>query len=112
MCSFRQNHINVTDPDEPICVFGKVDEDDMFSTHVTDPDEPISKENDNIWEFIHVWMYLINDRQTWRSSATAKSMVLVGVPRSSGDIKHVLDCLSKAQKWHSYPRVLWTILHL
>lgn len=41
MCCFRQNHINVTDLDEPthvtdlnpdelICVFGKVDEDDMF----------------------------------------------------------------------------------
>ncbi|WJX38511.1 DNA repair and recombination protein RAD54-like protein [Trifolium repens] len=51
-------------------------------------------------------VYLIHGRHTWKGSTTPKSMVLPGVPRPSSDVKHVLDCLSKIQKWNSHPSVL------
>ncbi|WJX38509.1 DNA repair and recombination protein RAD54-like protein [Trifolium repens] len=41
---------------------------------------------------------------TWRKEF--KKWKAPGVPRPSGDVKHVLDCLSKIQKWNSHPGVL------
>ena len=57
---------------------------------------------------IPVPVYLIHGRRTspGSSSTTPKSMILPGFPRPSSDVKHVLDCLGKIQKWHSQPSVL------
>ncbi|XLR45099.1 hypothetical protein HN51_029214 [Arachis hypogaea] len=33
-------------------------------------------------------------------------MVFLRMPKSTEDVKHVLDCLEKIQKWHSHPSVL------
>ncbi|CAJ2644126.1 unnamed protein product [Trifolium pratense] len=51
-------------------------------------------------------VYLIHGRRTWKGSTTQKSMVLPGIPRPSSNVKHVIDCLSKIQKWNSHPSVL------
>ncbi|XP_012571350.1 LOW QUALITY PROTEIN: SNF2 domain-containing protein CLASSY 1-like [Cicer arietinum] len=50
-------------------------------------------------------VYLIHGRRSWRGSTT-KPIFLPGVPRPTGDVKHVLDCLTKIQKWISQPSVL------
>ncbi|AES78270.2 chromatin remodeling complex subunit [Medicago truncatula] len=55
---------------------------------------------------VPVPVYLIQGRQTQRDSTAPKPTVLPGVPRPSGDVKHVLDCLGKIKKWHSHPSVL------
>ena len=57
------------------------------------------------WE-IPVPVYLIHGRRTYRVFNQKKSMVFPGMPKPTEDVKHVLDCLEKIQKWHSHPSVL------
>ncbi|CAL5203015.1 unnamed protein product [Lathyrus oleraceus] len=55
---------------------------------------------------IPVPVYLIHARRTSRHLATLKPTILPGVPKASSDVKHVLDCINKIQKWNSHPSVL------
>ncbi|KAJ1426328.1 SNF2-related, N-terminal domain [Sesbania bispinosa] len=56
------------------------------------------------WE-IPIPVYLIHGRRTYRVFKQ-KSIVFPGIPKPTDDVKHVLDCLEKIQKWHSQPSVL------
>ncbi|KAK7300481.1 hypothetical protein RJT34_11325 [Clitoria ternatea] len=57
------------------------------------------------WE-IPIPVYLIHGRRTYRVFKQKSMMVIPGVPKPTDDVKHVLDCLEKIQKWHSHPSVL------
>lgn len=57
------------------------------------------------WE-IPIPVYLIHGRRTYRVFRQNSVAVLPGVPKPTDDVKHVLDCLEKIQKWHSQPSVL------
>ncbi|XP_025667480.1 SNF2 domain-containing protein CLASSY 1 isoform X1 [Arachis hypogaea] len=57
------------------------------------------------WE-IPIPVYLIHGRRTYRVFNQKQSMVFPGMPKPTEDVKHVLDCLEKIQKWHSHPSVL------
>ncbi|WJX58928.1 hypothetical protein P8452_44331 [Trifolium repens] len=57
------------------------------------------------WE-IPIPVYLIHGRRTYRVFKQNSVAVLPGVPKPTDDVKHVLDCLEKIQKWHSHPSVL------
>ncbi|AES78261.1 chromatin remodeling protein, putative [Medicago truncatula] len=91
----------------------KDDNNDMFLTHSNDPhDEPLSKSWKTflnisflvnylklfLWKrpliLVIVPVYLIHNSQFRRGSTAPKLTVLPGVPRPSGDVKHVLDCLA------------------
>jgi DNA repair and recombination protein RAD54 and RAD54-like protein len=51
-------------------------------------------------------VYLIHNNQIWRGSTAPKLKVLRRVPRPTGDVKHVLDCLGKKSGIHT-PGVLF-----
>jgi len=57
------------------------------------------------WD-IPIPVYLIHGRRTYRVFKQKSPVVLPGVPKPTDDVKHVLDCLEKIQKWHSHPSVL------
>lgn len=57
------------------------------------------------WE-IPIPVYLIHGRRTYRVFKQNTVATLPGVPKPTDDVKHVLDCLEKIQKWHSHPSVL------
>ncbi|KAG4962198.1 hypothetical protein AAZX31_14G054100 [Glycine max] len=57
------------------------------------------------WD-IPIPVYLIHGRRTYRVFKQKSSIVIPGVPKPTDDVKHVLDCLEKIQKWHSHPSVL------
>ncbi|CAI8586349.1 unnamed protein product [Vicia faba] len=57
------------------------------------------------WE-IPIPVYLIHGRRTYRVFKQNNYASLPGVPKPTDDVKHVLDCLEKIQKWHSRPSVL------
>ncbi|KAI9110713.1 hypothetical protein K1719_018151 [Acacia pycnantha] len=76
----------------------------LLSDH-TSTNMPASEEND-IWGLIpKLTMYLI---QSQRRLGACKEMPMVipGVPKPTGDVRHLLDSLEKIQKWHSHPSVL------
>lgn len=54
---------------------------------------------------IPVPVYLIHGRRTYRVFRK-KSVVFPGAPMPTDDVRHILDCLEKIQKWHSHPSVL------
>ncbi|KAJ7963916.1 SNF2 domain-containing protein CLASSY [Quillaja saponaria] len=56
------------------------------------------------WE-IPIPVHLIHGRRTYRAFKQ-NSMVFPGVPKPTDDVKHILDCLEKIQKWHAHPSVL------
>lgn len=56
------------------------------------------------WE-IPIPVYLIQGRKTYRVHKQ-KSMAYPGAREPTEDVKHVLDCLEKLQKWHAHPSVL------
>ncbi|KAI4306501.1 hypothetical protein L6164_029773 [Bauhinia variegata] len=56
------------------------------------------------WE-IPLPVYLIHGRRTYRVF-NQKEMYFPGVPKPTEDVKHVLDCLEKIQKWHAHPSIL------
>nr|KYP73095.1 DNA repair and recombination protein RAD54 [Cajanus cajan]KYP73146.1 DNA repair and recombination protein RAD54 [Cajanus cajan] len=55
---------------------------------------------------IPIPVYLIHGRRTYRVFKQKSMAVIPGVPKPTDDVKHVLDCLEKIQKWHSHPSVL------
>ncbi|CAK8566439.1 unnamed protein product [Lathyrus sativus] len=55
---------------------------------------------------IPVPVYLIHGRRTSRDLTMLKSTILPGVRKPTSDVKHVLDCINKIQKWNSHPSVL------
>ncbi|CAI8597382.1 unnamed protein product [Vicia faba] len=55
---------------------------------------------------VPVPVYLIHARQTSRHLTTLKPTILPGFPKPTSDVKHVLDCINKIQKWNSHPSVL------
>lgn len=57
------------------------------------------------WD-IPIPVYLIHGRRTYRVFKQKSMIVIPGVPKPTDDVKHVLDCLEKIQKWHSHPSVL------
>ncbi|RDX67244.1 SNF2 domain-containing protein CLASSY 2, partial [Mucuna pruriens] len=57
------------------------------------------------WD-IPIPVYLIHGRRTYRVFKQKSMLVIPGVPKPTDDVKHVLDCLEKIQKWHSHPSVL------
>ncbi|XP_062092377.1 SNF2 domain-containing protein CLASSY 1-like [Humulus lupulus] len=54
---------------------------------------------------IPVPVYLIHGRRTYRVFRQ-KSIIFPGAPRPTDDVRHILDCLEKIQKWHAHPSVL------
>ncbi|GMN41227.1 hypothetical protein TIFTF001_010435 [Ficus carica] len=54
---------------------------------------------------IPVPVYLIHGRRTYRVFRK-KTVVFPGAPQPTDDVRHILDCLEKIQKWHSHPSVL------
>ncbi|PON79106.1 SNF2 domain-containing protein CLASSY [Parasponia andersonii] len=54
---------------------------------------------------IPVPVYLIHGRRTYRVFKQ-KSVIFPGAPRPTDDVRHILDCLEKIQKWHAQPSVL------
>ncbi|KFK33843.1 hypothetical protein AALP_AA5G067200 [Arabis alpina] len=56
------------------------------------------------WE-IPVPVHLIHGRRTYCVSKD-NTIQFKGVPKPSQDVRHVIDCLDKIQKWHAQPSVL------
>ncbi|XP_054797878.1 SNF2 domain-containing protein CLASSY 2-like isoform X2 [Prosopis cineraria] len=56
------------------------------------------------WE-IPLPVYLIQSQRR-AHGACKESLVIPGVPKPNGDVRHLLDSLEKIQKWHSHPSVL------
>ncbi|CAH2078793.1 unnamed protein product [Thlaspi arvense] len=56
------------------------------------------------WE-IPVPVHLIHGRRTYCVSKE-NTIQFKGVPQPSQDVRHVIDCLDKIQKWHAQPSVL------
>ncbi|KAF7816520.1 SNF2 domain-containing protein CLASSY 1-like isoform X2 [Senna tora] len=54
---------------------------------------------------IPIPVYLIHGRRTYRVFKQ-NTVVFHGGPKPTDDVKHILDCLEKIQKWHSHPSVL------
>ena len=54
---------------------------------------------------IPVPVYLIHGRRTYRVFRQS-SVSFPGAPKPTDDVRHILDCLEKIQKWHSHPSVL------
>ncbi|ESQ55697.1 hypothetical protein EUTSA_v10024231mg [Eutrema salsugineum] len=56
------------------------------------------------WE-IPVPVHLIHGRRTY-CVVKENTIQFKGVPKPSQDVRHVIDCLDKIQKWHAQPSVL------
>ncbi|KAM6583076.1 hypothetical protein CsatB_010078 [Cannabis sativa] len=54
---------------------------------------------------IPIPVYLIHGRRTYRVFKS-KTVNFPGAPRPTDDVRHILDCLEKIQKWHAQPSVL------
>ncbi|XP_028804695.1 SNF2 domain-containing protein CLASSY 2-like [Neltuma alba] len=54
---------------------------------------------------IPIPVYLIHGRRTYRAFKQ-NTVAFNGGPKPTDDVKHILDCLEKIQKWHTHPSVL------
>ncbi|MED6135724.1 SNF2 domain-containing protein CLASSY [Stylosanthes scabra] len=56
------------------------------------------------WE-IPLPVYLIHGRSS-QKEFKEDTVIIPGLPKSTNDVKHVVDCLQKIHKWHEHPSVL------